>query len=171
MKKILFVLFGLMLVLAACGQKEGSHKAHEEEAHQEHEEHNHVAHLANGDLQESTSSVDVLPDFLDKQPENMQLIYQAAAKANDVLQWIPCYCGCGDSAGHRSNLNCFVHEIKENGEVVWDDHGTRCAACLEIAVASINMFQEGKSLTEIRQTIDDAYKEGYSTPTDTPMPS
>ena len=171
MKRLLFILFCFMLVLASCGPKEESHKDHEGEGHLEHEEHNHVAHLENGDIQETTSSVDVLPEFLEKQPENMQLIYQAAAKANDVLQWMPCYCGCGESAGHRSNLNCFVHEIKDNGEVVWDDHGTRCAACLETAVTSINLFQEGKSLTEIRQVIDDAYKEGYAVPTDTPMPS
>lgn len=170
MKKILFLLFCLILVLGACSQKEESHQAQEEVEHQEHD-HEHSTHLANGDIQETTSSTDVLPKFLEKQPENMQLIYQAAAKANDVLKWMPCYCGCGDSAGHRNNFNCFVQEIKENGEVVWDDHGTRCAACLETAVASINMVQEGKSLTEIRQVIDEAYKEGYSTPTDTPMPS
>ncbi|MBD7946070.1 PCYCGC motif-containing (lipo)protein [Psychrobacillus sp. FSL K6-2684] len=165
MKKILFILCCSILVLAACSQKE------ESKEEKEHMEHDHVTHLDNGDIQETTSSTDVLPEFLNEQSEDMQLIYQAAAKANDVLKWMPCYCGCGDSAGHKSNFNCFVDEIKENGEVVWDDHGTRCAACLETAVTSIKMVQEGKSLTEIRAAIDEAYKEGYAKPTDTPMPS
>ncbi|MFB5087472.1 PCYCGC motif-containing lipoprotein [Psychrobacillus sp. PGGUH221] len=163
MKKILFILLSSILVLSACGQKEA------EVGHEEHAE--HIAHSENGDIQETTASADVLPTFLDSQSEDMKLVYQAAAKANDILKWMPCYCGCGDSAGHMSNFNCFVQEIKENGEVVWDDHGTRCAACLEIAVMSINMTQEGKSLVEIRNAIDEAYKEGYATPTDTPMPS
>lgn len=163
MKKLLLIVFSAFLVLSACGQK-GT-----QENQEEHE--NHIAHLANGDLQETTLSSDVLPTFLDSQSEDMKIVYQAAAKANDVLKWMPCYCGCGDSAGHMSNFNCFVHEIKEDGKVVWDDHGTRCKACLETAVMSINMVQEGKSLKEIRKAIDDAYKEGYAIPTDTPMPS
>lgn len=165
MKKILFILLSSILVLSACSQKESK------ENHEENEEHNHIAHLDNGDLQETTASSDVLPAFLDEQSEDMKLIYQASAKAHDVLKWMPCYCGCGDSAGHMSNFNCFVDEIKENGEVVWDDHGTRCQACLETAVMSIKMVQEGKSLQEIRNTIDEAYKEGYAEPTKTPMPA
>lgn len=163
MKKILFLCLISVLVLAACGQKA------KEENHEEHDD--HIAHLANGDIQETTASTDVLPTFLENQSEDMKLVYQAAAKAHDILKWMPCYCGCGDSAGHKDNFNCFVHEIKENGEVVWDDHGTRCAACVETAIASISMVQEGKSLVEIRNAIDEAYKEGYAAPTKTPMPS
>lgn len=163
MKKVFLMLLSSILLLSACGQE------NKQENHEEHED--HVGHLENGDLQETTASFDILPAFLDTQSEDMKLVYQAAAKANDVLKWMPCYCGCGDSAGHKSNFNCFVHEIKENGEVVWDDHGTRCAACLETAIASIQMVQEGKSLLEIRNTIDETYKEGYAKPTETPMPS
>ncbi|WP_391118008.1 PCYCGC motif-containing (lipo)protein [Psychrobacillus sp. L3] len=163
MKKLLFIFVCALLVLSACGQK-GS-----KESHDEHGE--HITHLTNGDLQETTTSAEVLPTFLDKQSEDMKLVYQAAAKANDILKWMPCYCGCGDNAGHISNFNCFVYEIKEDGEVVWDDHGTRCQACLETAVMSINMVQQGKSLIEIRKAIDEKYKEGYAAPTDTPMPS
>ncbi|QFG00582.1 hypothetical protein PB01_18290 [Psychrobacillus glaciei] len=163
MKKLLFIFVSALLVLSACGQKEAK------ENHADHE--NHIAHLTNGDLQETTASAEVIPTFLDNQSEDMKLVYQAAAKANNILKWIPCYCGCGDSAGHLSNFNCFVHEIKENGDVVWDDHGTRCQACLDTAVMSINMVQQGKSLLEIRKAIDEAYKEGYAAPTDTPIPS
>ena len=69
-----------------------------------------------------------------------------------------------------SNLNCFVHEI-EDDKVIWDDHGTRCHACLEIAAESIVMHEKGESIKDIRNYIDEKYKEGYAKPTPTPMPS
>lgn len=67
-------------------------------------------------------------------------------------------------------MNCFVKKINEDGSVVWDDHGTRCGVCLEIAAESMKMKQEGKSIKEIRNYIDEKYKEGYAKPTKTPMP-
>ncbi len=164
-KRLMFMMFAALLVLSACGQK----------AHTDHEEHD-LAHgeqkqLPNGDLQEMTASANVLPSFLDDKPEDMRLVYQVAGTATDILDYMPCYCGCGESAGHGSNINCFIDEIREDGSVVWDDHGTRCLVCLEIAVQSVQMTQEGKSLKEIREFIDETYKEGYAEPTDTPMPA
>ncbi|OXM87365.1 PCYCGC motif-containing (lipo)protein [Paenibacillus rigui] len=148
----------LLLTITACGSKPASH---EHEAHQ----------LANGDIQETTKSVQVLPSFLDKKDPQMKQIYQLAASHADLLQWIPCYCGCGESAGHQSNQNCFVKEIRQDGSVVWDDHGTRCNVCLEIAVYSVKMKQEGKTDKEIRSFIDSKYQKGYASPTKTPMPA
>jgi len=166
MKKIVFpfVLIAT-LILSACGDKAqpGGESGHLEVGHEK--------HLPNGDLQEVTESAAVLPKFLDDKPEDMRLVYQVAASASDVLAYMPCYCGCGESAGHGSNLNCFVDEIREDGSVVWDDHGTRCLVCLEIAVKSVQMKQEGKSMKEIREFIDETYNEGYAKPTDTPMPA
>lgn len=156
MKKLRFSLIAIVLLLAACSSKEESHNGHE-----------HV----NGDIQEETASAEILPAFLNEQPENIRLTYQIAGQATELLEWIPCYCGCGESAGHRSNLNCFIKEVKEDGAVVWDDHGTRCLACLEIALQSAKMYKEGADLKEIRQTIDELYKEGYAQPTDTPFPA
>jgi pyruvate-ferredoxin/flavodoxin oxidoreductase len=39
----------------------------------------------------------------------------------DVLQCIPCYCGCGDES-HRSNWNCYVREVG-GPSVELDTHG------------------------------------------------
>jgi len=165
MKKTWFLLIlTAMLVLSACSDKK------EVDANETHDGHAH-GELENGDIQEETASVDEMPSFLSDKPKEMQMVYAAAGKAADLLDWIPCYCGCGESAGHLSNKNCFVHDIKEDGTVVWDDHGTRCLVCMEIAIESIKMQQEGKSLKEIRETIDKTYNEGYAAPTNTPMPS
>jgi len=145
-------------LLAGCGTKP---EAHEHGAH---------AHrLANGDIQEKTASVEVLPTFLDGQDEHMRQVYALAAQHSELLESIPCYCGCGDSAGHRNNLNCFVHSIEDDGTVVWDDHGTRCNVCLEIALNSVYAQSQGKSVEEIRGMIDRSYQFGYAKPTPTPL--
>lgn len=131
------------------------------------EEEDHVEHV-NGDIREETVSSDTLPTFMEEKPEDMHTIYMAAAKNKDLLENIPCYCGCGDSAGHRDNYDCFVHENKEDGSIVWDDHGTKCGVCLDIAAQSIVDYQQGKSIEEIREKIDSAYESGYAEPTSTP---
>ncbi|WP_243385160.1 PCYCGC domain-containing protein [Bacillus kexueae] len=135
---------------------------------QNHDDSSHITHLSNGDIREVTVSVDELPTFLDHQPEQVQTIYRLAAKHEELLRSIPCYCGCAESANHRDNFECFVHEINENGEIVWDDHGTKCNVCLEIAANSIVLYEEGKSVKEIRSEIDNRYENGYAKPTPTP---
>jgi hypothetical protein len=159
--KNISILLSLAVVVSACGaQKEASHQDHS--AHQEY---------STGDIQEKTASAHILPSFLKGQPDQIRLVYEASGKATEILKWMPCYCGCGESAGHKSNMNCFIKEVNPDGSVVWDDHGTRCGVCLQIAVQSIKMKQEGKSLKEIRTYIDKTYEKGYANPTDTPMPA
>lgn len=178
-KKWISVLLAGTMFLAACGNNadESSKEKHTEHNqaqttetdHTNHANHQHT--LANGDLQEETASAEILPSFLDNQSEDLKLVYKAAGQATEILKWMPCYCGCAESANHKSNLNCFIKEVKNDGSVVWDDHGTRCIVCVEIAIKSIKQAQEGASLKEIRKQIDQDYKEGYSEPTPTPMPS
>lgn len=161
----MLVVLAMLLVIGACGQKaDTEHGKDQLEVGRQQQ-------LPNGDLQEVTASAAELPAFLDDKPAEMRLVYQVAGTATDILDYMPCYCGCGDSAGHESNTNCFIDEVREDGSVVWDDHGTRCQVCLEIAVQSVKMTQEGKTLTEVRNFIDETYKEGYAEPTDTKMPS
>ncbi|MFT9818040.1 PCYCGC motif-containing (lipo)protein [Lysinibacillus sp. NPDC056185] len=169
MKKLLSIFTLSLLVLSACGEDQQAVEKNQNAAQKEasHEEHGH----ASGDIQEETASADVLPSFLDNKSEDIRLVYQIAGQSTEILEWMPCYCGCGESAGHKSNLNCFIEEKRKDGTIVWDDHGTRCLVCLEIAVQSAKMHKDGMSLKEIRQTIDNTYKEGYAKPTPTDMPA
>lgn len=182
MKKLFPLFASIILVLSACGND--AKDEHTEEEHPDHANSadtetgntvtgdDHAAHNhSSGDIQELTASAEQLPSFLDSQNEDIRLVYQVAGKATDILEWIPCYCGCGESVGHRSNLNCFIAEIREDGSILWDDHGTRCLVCLEIAVESVQMAQQGKTLKEIREAIDTKYSEGYAAPTPTDMPA
>ncbi|MBD7967434.1 PCYCGC motif-containing (lipo)protein [Paenibacillus gallinarum] len=165
----------LSVLLSGCGNGEAGTKTVSTtqntnvDSNQEHSGHHHSV-SANGDIQERTDSQKDLPAFLDGQSEEMRNIYLLSAQYADVLEFIPCYCGCGESAGHKSNLNCFIKEIEEDGAVVWDDHGTRCNVCLDIAVSSAKMAHEGSSLLEIREAMEATYKEGYAKPTPTSIP-
>lgn len=163
------ILLTLVIIITACSSQNGAHNQEHtnEQGHEETNEHLHVS----GDIQEETASATILPSFLDGQNEQIRLVYEAAGLSTEIIKWMPCYCGCGESVGHESNLNCFIQEVKSDGAIVWDDHGTRCGVCLQIAVDAINMTQEGKSLQEIRTIIDNTYAEGYAAPTKTEFPS
>ena len=58
---------------------------------------------------------------LQKAPPKVREAYQYALANPELLQRIPCYCGCG-SIGHTSNLDCYVKEVKRDGKVVFEDH-------------------------------------------------
>lgn len=172
MKKVLFPLLAIVvLVLNACSSSNDEQTSEKEVNHQHTEQSDNISrNPLSGDLQELTASAEVLPKFLDSQSEDIRLAYEVSAQATDLLQWIPCYCGCGESAGHRNALNCFVAETREDGSIVWDDHGTRCPVCLQIAIESVQMHIDGKSINEIRETIDTKYEKGFAAPTKTDMP-
>lgn len=168
-RPLYLILLSLFLFLAGCGTP-ADQTAANKDSHQEQSQPGHERHAPNGDLQETTASIKQLPNFLNTVDPRIKDIYQVAGENLDVLKWIPCYCGCAESGSHQHNAHCFVNEVQADGTVVWDDHGTRCGTCMEIAAISAKMHQEGKSLKEIRTYIDEQYKTGYAKPTPTPMP-
>lgn len=100
--------------------------------------------------------------------EVVRAAYQFAAEHPEVLSYVPCFCGC-ERAGHRGNEDCFVRERAVNGDVIaWDDHGMECAICLDVADRSRRLFADGKSVAEIRSTIEKEF--GSHGPSHTPTP-
>ena len=95
--------------------------------------------------------------------------YQFAIDRPDVLMYLPCYCGCGLEAGHRSNLDCFVKGVSEQEGMIFDDHGSGCQTCVDIALDAKGLVAQGKSLPEVRKAIDQAHGE-KGPGTDTPLP-
>lgn len=55
-------------------------------------------------------------------PRDAAKAYQFAIDRPDLLAQIPCYCGCGQDAGHTSNLDCFI-KSRDGNDVIFDDHG------------------------------------------------
>ncbi|MBI2873926.1 MAG: hypothetical protein HYY09_02465 [Firmicutes bacterium] len=62
----------------------------------------------------------ILPTYVTSQ--KAAVAYRFAVEKPDVLKYMPCYCGC-EKDGHKSNLDCFVKEVKANGAVVYDPMG------------------------------------------------
>lgn len=162
-----YVLVLCLLLVTACSKDEpkknnDDHNNHKSQSSSQESDH------GVSDIREETKNVETLPSFLSEKPENIQTIYKAVAMHKELLEKMPCYCGCGEEAGHKNNYDCFVNENNPDGSLVWDDHGTKCGVCLEIAAKSVLDFSEGKSIKEIREKIDTVYKKGYAKPTPTP---
>lgn len=122
-----------------------------------------------GDIQEETENKETLPQFLQNHDEQMKVIYRAVAEHQQLLEHVPCYCGCGDSVEHAHNYHCFIHENKDDGSIVWDDHATRCQICLDIAAEAIIKYNDGNTIDEVRTMIEEKYEgKGFPAPTNTP---
>ena len=75
---------------------------------------------ANPDIK--LAPVDQLPADLRGAPVEVQEAYRFAIANKELLEQIPCFCGC-TSEGHKSNYNCYVAEDGGPGEVVhFDNH-------------------------------------------------
>ena len=68
------------------------------------------------------ASAEQLPADLRGAPVEVQEAYRFAIANKELLEQIPCFCGC-TAAGHKSNYNCYVAEDGGPGEVVkFDNH-------------------------------------------------
>jgi hypothetical protein len=56
--------------------------------------------------------------FWDAAPD-VQEAYRYAVANPSVLEWMPCFCGCG-SQGHASNKDCYIVDARSDGSVVLD---------------------------------------------------
>jgi hypothetical protein len=98
----------------------------------------------------------------------LRQVYEFAAHHPEVLQYIPCYCGC-EAVGHKANHDCFVKSRAADGRVTqWDAHGMGCAVCLGVGRRAMALFNQGMSVAEIRATIDRELGSRYPSHTPTP---
>ena len=107
-----------------------------------------------------TKSKGTLPDFLAAMTgpakERVTLQYQGAVDHYDTYSHIPCYCGCAIYATPHKHLgDCFVKEMKSNGEVTFTDHSTSCDQCQTAAQMTIDGIAAGTPLKDIRTAVFD----------------
>ena len=88
--------------------------------------------------------------------------YRLATQIPDVLEVIPCYCGCGTQSNHRHLKDCF---IKPDGS--FDEHGSGCNLCDREAIDVKNWLDQKLPIREIRARIDEKYRR-YGVATQTP---
>ena len=70
----------------------------------------------NGDL-----SKVVWPSFVTDAGPLVKRLYEFQITHGELMRYIPCFCGCGDFAGHRSNRDCYVRRVNRDGSVVFDN--------------------------------------------------
>ena len=98
-----------------------------------------------------------LPAEMKDQPARVKEAYRFAIANPDLLKQIPCFCGCV-AEQHESNYNCYVAEDGGPGSVLdFDNHATGCGICVDITQDVMTMQQEGKSVDEMREVINQRY--------------
>ena len=97
--------------------------------------------------------------------------YDFAAQHPEILNYIPCYCGCG-AQGHKANESCFVARRDAKGNVLqWDEHGFGCTICIDVARESMQLYNSGADVNSIRAAIERRWAPGNAagrTPTPAP---
>ncbi len=102
------------------------------------------------------AGMDGMPAAVKSAPTTVQQAYQFAVANPQVLQQIPCYCGCGN-IGHTSNYACYVTSTDAAGKVTYDDHALGCSICVDITQDVMRMQKQGQKLSDIRAAIDAKY--------------
>lgn len=74
--------------------------------------------------------------------------YRAAREISVTLAQLPCYCHCDQGFGHKSLYSCFE-----------SDHAAHCAVCVQEALLALKLEKEGKSPSQIRDTIVAQYSQ------------
>ena len=102
------------------------------------------------------ASLNEMPAVVQSAPVTVQEGYQFAAANPQVLQQLPCYCGCG-SMGHTSNYACYISELDSAGKPTFDEHALGCSICVDITQDAMRLLDQDKSVAEIRTYIDQTY--------------
>jgi len=102
-------------------------------------------------------------------PQMVRDAYAFAVDHGAELRYIPCFCGCGTTAGHRDNWDCFVKTETVPGTYILDPHGFACGTCVGVALDTRAMLASGMGLKAIRAAIDVKWSAvGPATPTPYP---
>ena len=100
--------------------------------------------------------MDKMPADVQSAPVTVQQSYQFALANPDIMQKIPCFCGCG-KLGHTSNYSCYVQNADDKNNIAFDDHALGCSLCVDITQDTMRLMKQGKSPQEIRAYVDATY--------------
>ncbi|TFG71654.1 MAG: hypothetical protein E4H27_04155 [Anaerolineales bacterium] len=103
-----------------------------------------------------------MPSTVRQAPVNVQQAYQFNIANSDIMQQIPCYCGCG-AVGHHSNFNCYAN-IDAAGKMTFDGHALGCSICVDITTDTMRLLQQGQDIPAIQAYVDNKYSQ-YGPPT------
>jgi hypothetical protein len=61
------------------------------------------------------------PAFVTQAGGDVRELYEFQLTHGELMQYMPCFCGCGRTDGHHSNRDCFVQHVNADGSAVLDD--------------------------------------------------
>ncbi|HEX6383331.1 MAG TPA: PCYCGC motif-containing (lipo)protein [Anaerolineae bacterium] len=97
-----------------------------------------------------------MPHEVQNAPQAVREAYQFAVASPEIVQQLPCYCGCV-AFGHRSNYDCYVAEVDPDGTITYDMHAIGCTICVDITQDAMAQMRRGKSLPEIQSYVEARY--------------
>ena len=97
-----------------------------------------------------------MPAAVQSAPVSVQQAYQFAVANPDIMQHIPCFCGCG-GIGHTSNYSCYVAGVDAQGALTFDNHALGCSICVDITQDTMRLMKQGESPQAIRAYVDATY--------------
>lgn len=105
MKKYLFPILTVFTLIAGCSSL-GDQSSNEEHSNSKPKEKSApvLTYKMGSDDWSSVTTYSDSPKVLEA--------YQFAVAHPEVLNFMPCYCGCYEEDGHTSNTNCFVDNVK-----------------------------------------------------------
>jgi hypothetical protein len=62
----------------------------------------------------------VWPGYVTEAGPEVRRLYEFQITHGELMRYMPCFCGCGQNAGHRSNRDCYVRRVRRDGSVVLD---------------------------------------------------
>lgn len=102
------------------------------------------------------AAMEAMPAEVQSAAVTVSEAYRFAVANPDVLQALPCYCGCGP-IGHTSNYDCYVAGAEADGAPTFDAHALGCGICVDITHDAMRLLKEGKALPDIRAYVDSTY--------------
>jgi uncharacterized protein with PCYCGC motif len=108
-----------LIVLAAACVAAGCSSSAQERAGASNLEFDRPLNLSDAEI----PPLPTVPYPLARPPEVVHAVFAFAARHPEVLNHIPCFCGC-QARGHKDNDDCFVAERDAHGRPTkWEPHG------------------------------------------------
>lgn len=95
--------------------------------------------------------------------------YAFALRHPEIVQWMPCYCGCA-GMGHGSNLDCYFQHGQIGPTAAFEEHASYCDICVDITLTTKQLYGQGTSLRQIRQIVEQQYGGSGAPGTQTALP-
>ncbi len=113
MKKYLFPILTVITLVAGCSSSSEDQATKEKQSNSGNSNPVLTYKIGSDDWSVITTNTDSL---------KILEAYQFAVDHPEVLNYMPCYCGCYEEDGHTSNTNCFVDSV-EGDTVTLDTMG------------------------------------------------